>query len=298
MSFNKYKVNNLRNFLTHLSDYHDIKDFDKMNKQQLVNEINDRFKIEGSGLYVIGGSRNSGLIQALEAKKEITKESFKKIKNPSKYLIRKYGQQEEQPASKTKPKKKKEPEYEQPTFEPSNYSIHKEAVDKVAHEYEKHGWDVEHLKENPKKIFNEDEEIEFNVGKAPKKKAPKAKEHIPTEIEEERIELAKQKDLERKQKELERLESLKSQIPECRKLIQEENDMYYKVLEQVRQNKERRKKKDKEEYEQKVIQKHRSNLKKIKDKFSNLFQYAKQHKLDENNLNDIYKHVRMTVNKL
>jgi molecular chaperone GrpE (heat shock protein) len=324
MSFNKYKVSNLRNFLANLTDYHDIENFDRMNKQQLVNEIKERFKIEGSSLYVVGGSRYSGFVKALvsndlktDRNKQFTAENKRpkatqkfditKVADPSDWLKNHYGREgiqetvAVQPKSKRfkktndpptasapflnrnlkkKPKKKKqeEPEYEEPTFD-FHHDVHDTVIDKP--------------------LFKEDELLDFNVGKEkPKKKKTKSKVHIPTEVEEERIELAKQKELENKQKQLEKLEYLKSQITECRKLIHKENDTYYKVLQEVRQNKERRKKKDKEEYEQKVIAKHRSNLKEIKDKFSNLSQYVKQHKLDETNLNDIYKHVRQAITKL
>jgi len=89
---------------------------------------------QGKMTYKRGGSQFSGYVQRLEAEKKITKESFKKIKEPSKWLINKYGgiepviQQEAEPlpepvaepiiepqyddidlnAIKNKPKKKKQ----------------------------------------------------------------------------------------------------------------------------------------------------------------------------------------------
>jgi len=54
----------------------------------------------------------------------------------------------------------------------------------------------------------------------------------------------------------------------------------------------------KEEMEQKIISKHHDNVKKIKAKYSKVFQYVKTHKLNANDLNAVHKHIRAHIEKL
>ena len=52
----------------------------------------------------------------------------------------------------------------------------------------------------------------------------------------------------------------------------------------------------KSEMQEKIIVKHLANIKKFKQQYSMVFQYAKKHKLSDD-LNLVYKHIRTLITK-
>ena len=78
---------------------------------------------------------------------------------------------------------------------------------------------------------------------------------------------------------------------DCKKAVDKEKNTVEAVLADLKRTKGM-KKVAKEEMEQKIIAKHRSNLDKIKKQYPQVYRYCKTHKLDANDLNAVYKHVR------
>ena len=52
----------------------------------------------------------------------------------------------------------------------------------------------------------------------------------------------------------------------------------------------------KSEMQEKIIVKHLANIKKFKQQYSMVFQYAKKHKLSDD-LKQVYKHIRTLITK-
>lgn len=143
-------------------------------------------------------------------------------------------------------------------------------------------------------IFNENENVDFNVGK-PKKKTTKNK--LPTEAEEERQQAQHRKELEEKQNKIKKLENLKAQLVECRKELGKENTKYMDVLEEVR-NRKGMKKDDRTNLEQSVRQKYVKNIDKIKSKYKEVFQFISNNQLNDNNLNAVHKYISDKIKSL
>jgi hypothetical protein len=170
--FSAYTLKQLKQMLKDFKEHHNIRKYHKLKKSDLIGELDKRFEIGGGYLYLKGGTaKNAGYVRRMEAENKII---LDKIHNPSKYMIDKYGN------------KHAEPEYHpEPVF-------HHEPAPQDAHDLP---------------LFTENEQIDFNVGKKPKKKTNKNKQ--PTEVQEERIVVEKQKEIERKHKILQALEILK-----------------------------------------------------------------------------------------
>lgn len=232
-----------------------------------------------------GNAKNAGYVKRMEAEKKIV---FDKIHRPSKYMIDKYGNMQAvapQPVVpspsflkrnlKKKPKKKqkaKEPEYEHPPL--------------VFH----------HEPEMEAPLFHEHEIVDFNVSnKKPKKKVTKSN-RSPTEAEEERQEVLRQKELERKQQLLHEYENLKTKVLECKKQLGKEDTLYHKSREELKGK--RWKKTEKAEIEQELGNRWRANRKRIMEKYPEVFQYIKKHKLNANDLTEVSKHIKNNINAL
>jgi hypothetical protein len=257
--FPSLNLKQLKQILKDFKEHHNIRNYHKLKKSDLLNELDKRFEIDGGYLYLKGGTaKNAGYVRRMEAENKI---EFDKIHNPSKYMIDKYGN------------KHAEPEYHpEPDF-------HYEPAPQDAHD-------------TP--LFKDDEQVDFNVGKKPKKKNNKNKQ--PTEAQEESADLEKQKELENKHKLMQELESLIKEIVECKKLLGQEDTKYHNAREELQ--KKRWKKSEKEEIEQTLGINWRKNRQKIKSKYKNVINYVQKHKLNEDNLSDAHKHINAEMKKL
>ncbi len=145
-------------------------------------------------------------------------------------------------------------------------------------------------------LFANDDVVDYSVARTPKPRARTgAKNRGPTEAEEERAERARRAEHERRDAETaERAAehvALKKSVLDCKKAVDKEKNTVEAVLADLKRTKGM-KKVAKEEMEQKIIAKHRSNLDKIKQQYPQEYRYCKTHKLDANDLNAVYKHVR------
>ena len=159
--------------------------------------------------------------------------------------------------------------------------------------------------EEPEPIFEPNEQVDFPVGR-PKKK--KQQNRQPTEAQEERQERVQQEEQEKRKNLSEQLKALKKQIYEYQKKVGKENSeyrdnldnlqsgrwgQYKKVLEEAG-----RKNVTKDNIREALIKKNRSNLKKIKDEYPNVFNYIKNHKLNENDMNQVVNHINERIKHL
>jgi hypothetical protein len=201
MSFHIYNLKQLKQILRDFKEHHNIRNYHKRKKSDILKEIENHFQIDGGYLYALkGGSQNSAYVAKLEAKKEITNESFKKIKKPSKWLINKYGDHHVEHDN-------------HPALE-----FHHEPAPHDAHDLP---------------LFTEHETLDFSVGKdKPKKPKKKSKVHMPTEAEEERQEQERIKEIERKKKLVNELE-----LKKCKNKLGKENNNYHKLLEELKHKK-------------------------------------------------------------
>jgi len=123
----------------------------------------------------------------------------------------------------------------------------------------------------------------------------KAKNRGPTEAEEERAERARRAEQERREAEVAKHAAehaaLKKSVLDCKKAMDMEVNKYNAVLNELKHTKGMRKV-AKEEMEQKIIVNYRSNISKIKEQYPQVYRYCKTHKLNANDLNAVYKHVR------
>jgi hypothetical protein len=78
-------------------------------------------------------------------------------------------------------------------------------------------------------------------------------------------------------------------------MLQKEDNNYSEVIEELKHRKGM-KKVAKSEMQEKIIVKHHANIKKIKQSYSMVFQYAKKHKLNDD-LNQVHKHIRLQITK-
>ena len=257
--FEKCSVKQLTNFLSDFKKHHTIKNYSKMKKSTLVKEI--------ECLYNNLFSHKIPLMQGGTAKnagfvRRLQAENkiiFDKIHNPSKYMIDRYGHQVE-------PMDQDEPQYED-----------------------------EHLiapplpQTNGSPIFQPNEVIEFNVAKEKPKKT-KPNRTVPTEAEEDKREEARQK-------EIESLELIRKQMVECKFKLDADENRYRNALKELKSKKGMRLN-QKEEFEQKIIEKHLANMKKIRGSYPKVFQYLKEKKLNKNDLNAAQKFIRIQISKL
>jgi uncharacterized membrane protein YqiK len=142
-------------------------------------------------------------------------------------------------------------------------------------------------------IFQENENVDFNVGR---ERLKRTKKRVPTEVEEERQERLRQAEEERRENLREEYQSLKKQVTDCRRKLQVESTKYNDNLDVARSSRISRKKKD--ELEEKIVEKHRSNVQKIKDQYADLYEYIRTHNLDEDDLNAVHIHLRRKINNL
>jgi inorganic pyrophosphatase len=74
-------------------------------------------------------------------------------------------------------------------------------------------------------IFDDNDNVDYNVGKQKPKKVA-AKKRSPTEVEEERLERAQREQREAKQKQVDELKQLSKLVVECHKMLQKEDNTY------------------------------------------------------------------------
>ncbi len=280
MSFSNYKLDELKQILKDFKNFHDIRGGHKMKKDKLINELSKNFELEAGVLYatnpkLIGGSRNSGYVQKLEAQNKI---NIKKIKKPSAYMLRKYGNHPEI-------------EYEEPSF-----SLHDLIPDFNDIEVEHHKEPIHkpNDKSKDKPLFKDDEVVEYNVGKSKKDKNVKhindeEAERIAEEKEMKQVEESRKKKLEVYYKKL-----IKNVRAYEKKAYDLKND-YTNDLEKLK--KLRQTKANKELYE-KRIKEDVQNKKKLKEEYSSIFEYCNKHKLNTNNLDKVIKYLNEQLQDL
>jgi hypothetical protein len=271
MEFSNYNLENLKQFTKHTKDYHDIKNYHKMNKEQLAKELSDRFTIDGGSLLVTGGSKESSYIQKLEAKKEITRESFKKIKKPSRDLVRKYGQQEEPPHALVEEPPKS-----------NRFKKNDEPITASAPVVEP--------------IFDEAEILHFDVSKS-KKKNHNKKDKLS---DEEADKLANQKEKDsveaQKRKSLQnRYQKIEKQIVEYINNSTEMKNIYTDDLEKLK--KLRQTKPNKLLYEIR-IKRFSQDKKNLMQQYKALFEYIEKNKLNRSNMQSVLELVQYQLCRL
>jgi hypothetical protein len=145
-------------------------------------------------------------------------------------------------------------------------------------------------------LFANDDVVDYSVARVPKPRAKTgAKNRGPTEAEEERAERARRAEQERRDAEAAEHAAehaaLKKSVLDCKKSMNKEMNTVEAVLADLKRTRGMRMA-AKEEMEQKIVAKHRCNLAKIKQQYPQVYRYCKTHKLDANDLNAVYKHVR------
>jgi len=176
---------------------------------------------------------------------------------------------------------------------PSKYMINKYGTEHYDDTPADHGYDDVPADNSP--LFDDNENVDYNVGKL-KPKRVAAKNRGPTEVEVDRLERAQREQREAKQKQVDELKQLSKLIVECHKILQKEDNTYREVIDEL-QHRRGMKKVAKSEMQEKIIVKHLANIKKIKQHYSMVFQYAKKHKINENDLNQVHKHIRLQITK-
>jgi len=171
---------------------------------------------------------------------------------------------------------------------PSNYLIRKYGSD---HHVDDTPADYGH-DDDP--LFDDSDNVDYNVGKLKPKKVA-AKNRGPTEVEVERLERAQREQREAKQKQVDELKQLSKLVVECHRMLQKEDNTYRDVIDEL-QHRKGMKKVAKSELQEQIIVKHHANIKKIKQQYSMVFQYAKKHKLGDD-LNQVHKHIRLQITK-
>jgi hypothetical protein len=142
--------------------------------------------------------------------------------------------------------------------------------------------------QEPQPIFDQQDNLDFNVAKPKKKKVTKTKQL--TEAEEDRIN-------EERVNKINKLESLKAQLVECRKELGKENSTYMDVLDEVR-NRKKLKQTDRTNLEQAVRSKYVKNIDKIKAKYKDVFQFISNNKLNDDDLNSVHKYINDKMKSL
>lgn len=118
-------------------------------------------------------------------------------------------------------------------------------------------------------LFDDIENVDYNVGKQ-KPKRVAAKRRGPTEVEEERLQQAQREQQEAK-KQLDELDQLKKLVVECQGLQRKEDNTYRDVIDEL-QHRRGMEKVAKSELQEQIIVKHHTNIKKIKQQYSMVYQ--------------------------
>lgn len=195
-----------------------------------------------------GGSQYAGYIQKLLAENEITKDSFKKIKNPSKWLIKRYGSAEDI--------------FEEPVEKNDNDTefVHQPLTLESAHPH-------------PAEIQPEYDDINLGEIKSKKKKSKKKSTTSSSSIQSE-------EEAERKARIRSATKRLDSLSAEYQKYNEERlalHNAYTQEIEQLR--KLRQTKKNKELYDQRIKQ-DKQDKKDLKAKYPKIVDYAKKNGLN------------------
>lgn len=226
----------------------------RLSREELIRALEHRFVIPQQ-LRHAGGNARSGYVRRMEAENKL---QFSKVSRPSKYLIDKYGSNNEH--------------YDDgPTdngYDDSPLFAHGDVVE----------YNVGKLK--PKKV-------------AAKKRGPT---EVELEREEARVQEAQHAERVRKQKQLDDLEMLRKLAVECHKMLQKEDNTYHDVIKEL-QHRRGMKKVAKSDLQEQIIVKHNANIKKIKQQYAMVYTYAKSHKLNANDLNSVQKHIRIQITK-
>jgi hypothetical protein len=277
--FEQYTVSVLRKFLREFKNHHGIKNYSKMKKATLVNEMEKHFGIFRNDIQG-SGNKNSGYVRRLEAENKII---FDKIHNPTKYMIKKYRDHQVVV--------QEEPEYPQMDYEQEELPPPPTPSQRAPPTPQR---------PTTRPIFAPDEVLDFNVRKEkPKKKQSKVR--APTETQED---IAKQREIEETNKEVERrvklvglYESLKKQIVELRDKLSLERGKYSKAYKELESRKGLKKQK-KDEMLNKYSDAFGENIKNIKNGYPQVLKHIKEYKLDINDLNKVLIDVRKRMDKL
>jgi len=265
-SFNHCSVKQIKQFLRDFKNHHTIKNYNKMKKDTLIGHMDNLCK---ELCLMDGGSKASGYVQRLQAENKII---FDKINNPSKYMIDRYGTIYEEQRDRP------EPQYEEERPMPIPMPV----------------------ASLPRQLFQPDEVTDFNVRREkPKKKRLTIR--APTETEEDRDKQRKseeqRKEVERRSKLVELYDSLKTQSVDLKDKIAREKETYDKVYKAL-QSKKGISLKKKYEIENQNFQIYQSKLKTIKEGYPELLKYIKENKLNVEDLNSVYRNVRIRMDKL
>lgn len=268
--FSSFNLNQLKQILKDFREHHNIRNYHKkLKKSDLLNEIEKHFQIDGGYLYALqGGSKDSGYVQKLESenikhgKKTIV---LSKMKNPSKYMIKKYGEHH------TEPEYHHEPEFH---HEPAPHDAHIEQFS----------------------IFAEHEVLDFDVGKKPKKKT-NSKEAITDQQADKITKEKEQKLLEEQRKKKLKLtyKKLEKDLIEYNSKSIELKNKYSSDLEKLK--KLRQTKQNKLLYENRIKQ-DTENKQRLKSQYKYLFEYMKEHKLNPCNLSLVQQHIHYEISRL
>jgi hypothetical protein len=222
-------------------------------------------RIKSIPLYFGGTAKNAGYVRKMEKLNQI---QFHKISRPSQWMINKYGNNQI------------------PVHQPVAEQQYEDFVPDVTH----------HNTNEPRQIFNDNENLDFNVG-TNKKKKNKNNNKGPTESQQEREEKKRQDKIDQLTDLLIDTKEIKNNVAKYKLALQKEKNTYNTVLDEVNQNKEKLKKLEKENKIQRIIAKHSANNKKIKEQYNDVIQYIKDNKLSDD-LNVINNHIRTKIKNL
>jgi hypothetical protein len=220
---------------------------------------------------ITGGSKNSGFVRKLEAQNKIILE---KVKNASLYLQKKYGNknveilptvQEEAPTPKVTPKR----------------IIQKKSSTVIIPG--SHHEDQPYERAPEKEIEYDD----YNVGNN-KKKVNKKDKSKHTEVEEENLQRVIDAEIEERRKTIEKLDKLKLMFVDYKDKFGRLETKYLKDLKELQSLKNVRKAQKSDMVEARVVKNH-SDIKQLKVKYKDLFDYMKENKLVD--INMVYKNL-------
>ena len=290
--FEQYTLSVLRKFLREFN--HGIKNYSKMNKATLVDEMEKHFIFSIQG----GGNKNAGYVRRMEAENKII---FHKIHNPTKYMIDKYG------VIVQEPEPQYEPEYEEaPPQAPLPRPIRATPPPPRAPQAPPKAPLPRSIRATPpqaprapptRQIFAPDQVLDFNVAREkPKKKRTKT----PTEVEEER---EQQRLAEEQQKEIEQRETLLDSYESLRLKLIERRDKQFKLNNDHRasltalKSKKGLRKQKKYLMEDKIHEDYYTKTKSLNGEYPEVIKYIKTNKL-KNDFNSIYTDIRKRMSKV
>jgi hypothetical protein len=236
--------------------------------------ISQRWQDYKNSLGMVGGSKASGYIRKLDTQNAI---KLDKVKNPSKHLINKYGNKEVIPEP---------PVIELPAITPEKKTKQREPASNHDHD----GYEDDYAVHDSAPQYDD-----IHVGKPKKPKAKKADKTQLTEVQEERLEKQKRELVEKKKKEIESYESTKKNVVNYKNEYGKLQTSYQKELEDLKKKKGLRKT-QKEEMEQNIIKANVANIKKMKDKYKDVFLYMKNNKIKE--VDQVFKHLNQTIKSM